>query len=733
MSNPEGSLKKTQAPGIRPPSSADPLLVSLVILARETGRRTNLDTLTAGLPSAKEGAVTPAFLARAAERIGMLSRHERILLDDIVSEQALPCILALKDKKFCVLKSVSSTGFLVIFPDKPDSGTLLPQSELEKKYDGHAFLFRPSITVDDRAGPAVIATPMEWFWGNIRKHRNTYRRVVLASLLINLFALAVPLFTMTVYDRILPNLAFDTLWVLSAGVVIAAIFEFVIKNLRARFLDVAGRKADVRISAEIFAQIQAMKMNARPANSGILVDAMRGFETLREFFTSSTIVTLVDLPFILLFIILIGMIGGPIVLIPIVLIGLILLFGHILQKPLSQVVDQNTRETSYKNSLLMETLSGLETLRLRAAESFNQRKWEEIVEQASLSGVKARTLAALGVNFTGLVTNLGTVAIIVYGAHLFADGRMTMGALVACVILAGRVIAPLAQVASVLTRLSQSRSALLRLDMVMQAPTERARGVPLVPKSSFSGKITFRDITFRYPGQQGIALNKVSFDVLPGERVGIIGSVGSGKTTLQRLVMNLYQPDQGAVEIDGMDVRQMEPGNLRRAIGVAQQDAYMFFGSVRDNITLGDESVSDEMVVRAANLAGLGEFFRDSPAGLATPVGERGEKLSGGQRQSISVARALLYDPPILILDEPTASMDPKSEKFLFQRLLQACEGKTVLMNTHRYEILGLVGKLVLMDKGQVVAAGPRDAVLKALTEKKIAPAGGAGDGERPS
>jgi len=702
----------------------DPLLECLVILSKENGRRTSIAALAAGLPLSKEGFASPGLFVRAAERVNLSAKLLRRDLKYIVRSPSLPCILILENRQACILRSFSKEkGVVLTFPERPKAEIFLTVKELNERYKGYAFFLSTKVRVDERAGPSVIDTEKDWFWGEIKRHKTVYIQVMLAALLINLFALVSPIFIMNVYDRILPNQAFDTLWVLAIGASLAMCFDFILKNLRSHFLDAAGRKSDIRISSNIFERIQGMKMSARPPSSGMLAENMREFETLRDFFTSATVTTLVDFPFVLLFIFLMWILGGSIVYVPIVIASAILIFGLILQKPLSRIIEENAREGAYKSSILVETLNGLETIKIQAAEGHNQRKWEEIVEQSSLTSVKARYLSSLAINFTSFGAIICSIVVVLYGSYLVADKALTTGGLIAAVMLSGRIISPLAQMASILTRFNQSKTSLKRLNYLMKSPVEREANKSFISKGIFEGKITFRDLTFRYPGKKIDTLKNINMEINTGDHVGIIGSIGSGKTTLQRLLLNLYQPINGSVEIDGLDVRQIEPGDLRRNIGVVQQDAYMFFGSIRDNIIMGHEAVSEEAIYRAADLAGVIDFIKGSPEGLDTQIGERGELISGGQRQSIAIARALLYDPPILILDEPTSSIDPKSEKKLYGRLIEICKNKTVILITHRSSLLGLVDKLALMDHGKIIDYGLRDNIIKGLQEKRYEPA----------
>lgn len=693
----------------------DPLMECLAILSSEYGRRTTAVALSSGLPIPKSGIATPGLFVRAAERVDMRARMIQRPLEGVLKSPNLPCILVLSGDQACILRKFSKEGVHVTFPETPDETTILDPKQIAQVYMGYAFFVRPRPKTDDRAGPQEIEEGRDWFWSAIWQHRKIYYEVVLAALMVNLFALASPLFVMNVYDRVIPNNAFSTLWVLAIGVFLAYFFDFLLKNIRARFVDSAGRKADNTISRRIFEHILGMKMEARPPSVGMLASNLREFETLRDFFTSATVVTLIDFPFIILFIVLIWLIGGAVALVPAILVPCVIVIGWMLQKPLNKAIQKSIHEGGYKSSVIFETLTGLETIKVQAAEGHTQRKWEELTEQSSLTSIEARHWAALGVNFAAFATQISSVGIVVLGTYLVANGDVSIGALIACVILSGRAMAPLAQVAGLLTKLSQSREALVRLDELMKSPVERPAGTNFLSRPVVEGTISFNDVKFSYPNQTRPALNGISFKLKPGEHVGVIGAVGSGKTTIERLLLNLYQPTEGSVQIDGTDVRQVDPADLRRNIGVVQQNPYLFYGSVRDNITLGHETVPEAAIVRAAELAGVMDFLRDSEAGLDTPVGERGEMLSGGQRQAIAIARALLYDPPILIMDEPTASIDPASERRLYKHLENLTQGKTLLLITHRSAVLGLVDKLILMDKGNMVDFGDRKEVLDKL------------------
>ena len=721
----------------------DPLIDSLILMAGYYGRRTSKHALTAGLPISKVGQITPTLFIRAAERADLNARMVERSIEALAIAPLLPCILVLEGGQACILWDVKSptkmpvkkikegskkaealsidprTEFVVQFPEIGDEKQTLSLDKIKDMYTEYAFFVRPIARTDERAGPAEIDNARDWFWSALWDNRNIYSEVVLAAILINVFALTSPLFVMNVYDRVVPNHADETLYVLAVGVLCAYIFDFILKEMRSIFLDHAGRKADVVISARLFEQMLGMTMAARPASAGVMASHMREFETLRDFFTSATMAALIDLPFIFFFIALIAIIGGPIAFVPLAAVPIVVAVGFLMQKPLRKIIKDSMMESALKNALLFETVTGLETIKVQAAEGHTQRRWEELTDKASRTAVKTRKINSLTVNFAVLVQQLCSVAVVFVGYFLIKDAALTMGALIACVIMSGRALAPLAQLAGLLTRLQQSREALVQLDAMMKKDVERKAGTHFISLPNIHGRVEFRDVLFHYPSQTVPALNKLSFLIEPGEHVGVIGAVGSGKTTIERLLLNLFQPESGSVQLDGTDVRQIDPGDLRRSIGAVQQSPQLFYGSVRENITMGHETAPDRAVIRAAELAGVMEFLRDSEAGLDTPVGERGEALSGGQRQSVAIARALLYDPPVLILDEPTASMDPASENRLRKRLHKLTEGRTTILITHKGSMLTLVDKLILIDRGRLVAFGPKDEVIRKLQARQ--------------
>jgi ATP-binding cassette subfamily C protein LapB len=714
MENTVPSVAAWSLAGVDQHRPEDPLLDCLAFLTRLHQRPKSVESLTAGLPLL-EGSLTPALFVRAAERAGLNARLVRRSLDRI-TDAVLPVVLLLHDRRAVVLLGWQpDDSARVADPESGMAEHAWPRAQLEARYAGSALLARPAPLYDERSAEHGALIAGHWFWATLRKLWPIYGEVFLAALLVNIFALVMPFFTMNVYNRVVPNRAVETLWVLAIGVVVISLFDLLMRSLRAYFLDVAGKKFDVALSARLFEHVMGLRMEARPRSVGAFANQLSEFESFREFITSATLTTVIDLPFALLFLAMIAWLGGPLVVVPLVLMPLVILYGLAAQRRLRELVQQTMRLASQKHATVVETLTGYETVRSVGAAGPIQRRWEQVIGAMARLGMKSRLLSSSVINVAGLAVQLSSLGLLVYGAHRVIDGDLSVGALIACVMLAGRALAPLAQVAGLLVRFDQSMAALRAVDQIMQLPPERPVDRNFLHRPTLHGAIEFSNVTFAYPGQQMAALDNVSLRIAPGERVAVIGRIGSGKSTLEKLILGLYQPTSGAVLVDGIDLRQIDPADVRRNIGYVPQDVTLFFGSLRDNIALAAPQVDDETVLRAAELAGVMSFASRHPAGLEQPVGERGEGLSGGQRQAVAIARGLLLQPPILIMDEPTNAMDNSTEEQFKNRLQTLLDGRTLLLVTHRASLLSLVNRVIVMDGGRVVADGPKDQVLEAL------------------
>ncbi len=698
----------------------DPLVQCVTMLATLLQRPISAEALKAGLPHAEER-FTPDLAVRAAERAGLTARVVRRPKLKSIQKVTLPCILLLKGSGACVLtKLIDRKSAEIMIAEGGGGAKTIDIAELEEQYLGYAIFARPEFKFDDRASDIRLKQPTAWFWGTLAKFWPIYSHVALASVMINVFAIASPLFIMNVYDRVVPNNAIETLWVLALGVCTVFLFEFVMRNMRTYFVDIAGKNADVIIASRLLEQLMSMKLSSKPPSTGAMANNLREFESLREFFTSGTLVAFVDLPFIFLFLGVIFLVSGPIALIPLIAVPVVIFVGVCLQFPLRRIIERTHRESSQKHALLVETIDGLETIKATAAEGRVQRSWERFVGLTAESSGKARFLSGIATTFAQVTIQLVTVIVVIYGVHLISQGAITMGALVASTMLTGRALAPLGAIAGMLTRLQQSRVALKSLDTLMKSPVERDNDKTFLHRPRLSGEIEFKKVSFSYPNQDPLALDATSFKVKPGEKIGILGRIGSGKSTIARLLLGLYEPTEGSVLMDGTDLRQIDPADLRRNIGYVSQDNYLFFGSVRDNISFGAPHVDDQTILRAAAVAGVTDFLRTHPHGFDLQVGERGMALSGGQRQSVVIARSLLLDPPIILMDEPTSGMDNSTEAMFKTRLGNAMAGKTLLLVTHRSSLLSLVDRLIILDNGKIVADGKKEEVLEALKQGRI-------------
>ena len=699
------------------PASGDALAECLAQVTRLLGQPATAESLIAGLPLGS-GGLTPELFLRAAERAGYSARVVKAGLER-VSKLDLPAVLLLKDRGACVLAARNDTEASIVTSAGVER--VLPLADLAADYAGAAIAMARMQHFEAGTATERILDTHHWFWGTLARAWPIYAEVAVASVLVNVFTVLSPLFFMNVYDRVVPNKAIETFWALALGIFLMYLFDFGLKLLRGYFIDVAGRRADIALSAGLFEQVMGMRLDAGRQSVGTLANNLREFESLREFFTSATMVTLIDLPFVLLFIVAIGFVGGwQMAAVPFAAIPVVVALGVVLQAPLRDRIRRVFRATEAKHATLIETLSAIEAVKSLGAASRQQQRWEELVGFVASEGLGTRLISSFAVNFSAWMQAVVGIATLAVGVYLAADNLLTTGAIVACTIIAGRAMAPLSQVAGLLTRYHQSMSALTALEQIMQSPRERPRNRTFIHRPALAGEIHFQDVSFRYPAQEMDALSGFNLMIKAGDRVGIIGRIGSGKTTLAKLLVALYQPQAGSITVDGTDIRAIDPTDLRRAIGYLPQNLVLFSGSVRDNLQIGTRGVDDAALLRAASIAGLLDIVSRHPKGFDMPVGERGESLSGGQRQSVALARALVTDPQILILDEPTHAMDHSSEERLKQRMQEDLADKTIIIITHRESLLSVVNTLVVVDGGKVVAVGPKDAVVKALAEGKV-------------
>ncbi len=754
--NPAAPANNTPAPAISGSSAAgagshlredllaaDPLLDCLVEACRQQGMAASRASLSAALPL-QDGQLGLDMVERAAARAGMVAKLQRVALEKI-DLATLPVVLVLKGNRAALLigPGPQPGQWRLLFPETGQGSITLHSAELATRYTGLALYVRPHFRFDARtAGPTSTSStgktsppdnsrdehapaghPLSrhWFWGVVLEQRGVYRDVLLAALLINVFALAFPMFSMNVYDRVVPNHAVETLWALAIGVCMVMAADLGMRLLRSRFVDEASARIDVQLSAVLMERVLGMRLEHRPSSVGSFAQNLRGFEQVRDFIASSTVTTLIDLPFALLFLLVMVWIS-PWLALPVVVAGVAILgLGWVLQHRLQELAQTTHRASATRNATLVESLHGIETIKSQGAEASVQAKWESTNAFLSTTNIRMRALSNLATSGTGVLTQCVTVAIIVIGVYLINERLLTMGALIAASTLASRALAPAGQVVGLLMQYQGVRTSLDSLNQLMSQPQERAAGRSFLQRPQMNGDLELRNVSFKYPGREDPVLENLNIKIKAGERVALIGRVGSGKSTIQRLMMGLYQPTEGAVLLDGTDLRQLDPADIRRNQAYVSQDVTLFFGTLRENIAYGLPYAEDAAVRDAAEVACMADFVNRHPRGFDMPVGERGDSLSGGQRQCVGLARAVLHNAPILLLDEPTSAMDFSTEAQVTSRIAEFAAHKTVVLVTHRTSMLSMVNRVIVIDGGKVVADGPRDRIMEALAHGRIA------------
>lgn len=698
----------------------DPLLECALAIFREHDVTLSRDAAIAGLPL-RDGLVTPLHLPKVAQRAHFSCRLVAAGLKEI-NRDLLPALLLLKNEQACILRDISSDAatFTISYPELPESIEEVSLESLQDTYLGKVVYLRPRFRFDHRSPELRGTNGTHWFWGVMLENRALYRDVLAAAFLISLFALAMPLFIRNVYNRVIPNQAFDTLWVLASGVAIVLVGDVILKTMRSYFIDLASKRVDVKLSSAIMEKVLGTRLEHKPLSAGSFAANLRSFETIRDFITSATVTAFIDLPFSIVFLVVIGLISWQLTLPIMAGMLLVLVLAALAQTRMRDLAELTYRAGAQRNATLIESLVGLETLKALGSEGKMQGRWERSVAYLAQVSNRLRLLSAGTLNTAAWTAQMVNVALIIIGVYLISKNQLTMGGLIACSMLSTRALAPLGQAAGLMTQYHHAATALKSLNEIMGQPAERPENRDYISRMSFAGNVELKQVTFAYPGQEFPVLKGVSLKINAGERVGIIGRVGAGKSTLLRLVLGLYQPLEGSIFLDGIDLRQVDPAELRRHIGYVSQDVTLFFGSLRENVAMARPDATDQDIIDAVSMAGLADYVNAHPHGFDMLIGERGESLSGGQKQAVALARAFIKNPSILLLDEPTGSMDHSSEEALKATLAEFLKGRTLILTTHRTSLLDLVDRIVVMDKGMVVADGPKEQVIQALRQGRI-------------
>jgi ATP-binding cassette subfamily C protein LapB len=699
---------------------SDPLLECLVIYSKLQGRPFSRQSFIAGLPLHDEKRLTPELLIRAAARANIQASIRNRSLDSI-SNLALPCILPLQNNQACLLEKIDGDKATIIIAEASDGRKVVAIDDLKEGYLGYVIYLTEIINnVNKKENVITKQEEGHWFWATFLDNKSIYRDVIIASIVINIFVIASPLFVMNVYDRIVPNNAVESLWALAIGISVVYTFDIVLKYLRSYFLEIASKKSDVIISSKLFEQTLGLTMENRQGSIGVLASNLKEFDSIRNFFTSGTIASLVDLPFVIIFLLVIFFIAGTIVFVPIAIIAIILIFSFIMIRPIKKSVEATYESSAQKNAVLIEALTSIETIKSLGVEARSQWKWEQAVGEIAKTSLKSKMLQSSISRTTGFMQQMSTVVIVLTGVYLIQDGDLTMGGLIATVMLSQRAIGPTGQLANLVSSYQQTKTSLNSLNELMAKDIERPKNKQFIQHPIIKGDIEFKDVIFYYPEETKPALNGISFKIKAGEKVGIIGRIGSGKSTIEKLILGFYKPTSGSILIDGIDITQLDPAELRKNINYIPQEVVLFSGDVRENIAYKAPYIDDKTILKAAKIAGVDDFIKTHPSGYSLTVNEGGTSLSGGQRQSIGVARALLIPSPIYLFDEPTNAMDSSTESTLIKRLKKNTIENTLIIVTHKMTILELVNKLIVIENGKLVADGSKDSILEALKSGRL-------------
>ncbi|AHG77046.1 type I secretion system permease/ATPase [Mannheimia varigena] len=636
---------------------------------------------------------------------------------------SVPVVAILQNEEAVVITKIEGKGLERRYHirQSSDSEQIIDHKTLAQNYLGYCWFIKPKIVSDVRSELPEYDMPKAWFWKVIWRFRGYYYQIVLASFIINFLALVSSLYVMNVYDRVIPNQTYETLWALSIGVIIAIFFEFVGRMIRGHLTDVAGKKADLIISSALFRRVMALRLIDKPTSSGSYANNLREFESVREFMTSASLLALVDLPFLFLFLFVIYLVGGILAAVPLVMISIVLIISFVVQPKLSARLNESMRESSQRQGLIVEALDGIETLKANNAINWAQQRWDMYTAKVSAAQIKVKDLSNFVTNFATKVQQLNTVFLVILGAYMVhAEAeveRITIGAIIASVILSGRALAPVTQIASLAVRFQQAKLALKGLDAIVERPIERDSSRQYITLKQVYGKVEFRNVSFQYNQDSPEALDGLNITIRAGEKVGILGKIGSGKSTMLKLASGLYEPMKGGVALDDVDIRQLDPNYLRSQVALLTQSERLFLGSLRENLDMArtDNLADDRVLVQALQRFGLLPLVQRHPKGLDMPLGENGLGLSGGQKQLVALARMTIKDPKIVLLDEPTSDLDQGSEDMVLNSLAQWIGSRTLMVVTHRPQVLKLVSRVIVMDNGKVVMDGPRDEILARL------------------
>ena len=695
---------------------SDPLLVCLALMTQLLDHPISMSVLKSGFALDSKGHVPAAAIPDVAARYGF----KAVWLKQRASEMpnyAMPVIAPLIDGRVAIIRAIKNGVVDLLFAETGMRSQQLDVKELEGLLQESTLAVKLMPKTSKQSLLPIKDEAFGWFWNTMWRFRRFYYEAMVATVVANVLTLATVFFAMTVFNRVIPTQAITSLWTLTIGVTIAMLLEFGMRWLKAMLVDEGGKRADLAVNATLLREIMSVRLDHRPQSIGIFASSMRDFDALRDFMSSSLFVTVADLPFVVLFLLVIWLIAGPLVLIPLVVLILLIIVSFAVQPTLMRAMRENMKQAGEKQSVLVESLLNLEMLKAHNAENYLQRRWEKSNAAAVSSFMKIRRVSAWVSGLTTTLSQATTVAMLVLGVFMIIENTLTIGALIAVNILVGRILGPVSQTVQLATRYQQAKNALEMLDGLVRRPRDRNHDQRYLTPQGFEGHLVADNLEFSYPGPQpALVIDKVSVALGPGEHLALLGPVGCGKSTLLRLLSGLYKPSSGIVRVDNLDMLQLEPSELRNRIGYVGQEAQLFMGSLRENLVLSDTWITDERIMEALTSLGLHAMVASHPRGLDMPLTEAGGGLSGGQRQLLAVVRMMLRDPVYVFMDEPTANMDQNTEARVIRVLGEWLKGRTLVISTHRPQLLAWVDRIVVMHKGAVASQGPRDEILQKLT-----------------
>jgi len=709
LSNPIEIAKK---PTVKPPTPH--FANALILLARQLGTEITLDAFLNGLPIS--GADLDENLAnRAMEKLGLICDEHKA---SSIQKDDLPCCAVLNENRYAIVIDITDTHY-VLARRNDNKVRKVPRESFDKVYSGR--FFAAAISLDDierrHVGEPRVG---HWFWGRFRNHTSLFRDIVLGTFFANLLAVSISLFTLQVYDRVIPHQSFSTLWVLVVGAMLAICLEAILRSARSRLMDVSGRRIELDISAFLFEKLQGMRLSTRPTTPNSLVYAMREFSSVREFFTAASVGSVADIPFVMIFLVLIYAIAGNVAFLIMGAMVLIVLPSFLARKKMAAISEEMLGGASAANKVLMETAYGHETIKTHRGESIFQRRWEEITTLNAEKTTQQRDLAARLTFFSQAIQQAAYISVIVAGVYLVFEGEFTVGAIIAISILTTRTLSPVTQLAGILARWQQVKTALNGLEAIAHSTQERPIERKFARRAKLVGNIEMDKAQYSYSENGAVALNVDRLVVPSEEVVGVLGVNGSGKSSLLKVLSGLYDPTAGHIIVDGIDLRQLDPHDARRNIGYLPQEVKMFSGTLWENLTYGSLKWTEQNIYDALEFSGLSQIVRNHALGLDLEILDGGEGLSMGQRQSVGLARLFLHDPSIVLMDEPTSSLDQGLELKMINQLQNWLVGKTCLFTTHRPNMLNLASRVIVLNEGRIAMDGSRDEVIEKLQANSL-------------